>query len=90
MTPPSAPSAFAYAVWQVQRARVTFVNGQWQGDRALSDLHPDDDPLTCCPLVWDRLASAGADGWELVCGLLQPSPDNPDGVQHLYLKRPLP
>jgi hypothetical protein len=81
------PCAYAYMVWQVQMSRVTFANGLWQGARPLSALPPDDDPLVHCPFVWDRLAAAGADGWELVSALHQPSADAAQGTQLLYLKK---
>lgn len=45
--------------------RVTFVNGVWQGhDIPEGERRPED--VQACPLVWDYLNSAGADGWQLV------------------------
>lgn len=55
---------FKYRVCQTQMARVTFVNGRWQG---LQIENADADTLyNSCPMVWDYLAAAGRDGWELV------------------------
>jgi hypothetical protein len=45
-------------------ARVTFVNGRWQGLQIES---ADADTLyNSCPMVWEYLDAAGRDGWELV------------------------
>ena len=55
---------FSYRVCQTQMARVTFVNGRWQG---LQIDNADADTLyNSCPMVWDYLEAAGRDGWELV------------------------
>ena len=56
---------FKYRVCQVQMARVTFVNGHWQG----LQIHQGIDQAqlyNSCPMVWEYLDSAGRDGWELV------------------------
>lgn len=55
---------FKYRVCQTQMARVTFVNGRWQG---LQIEHADAEMLyNSCPMVWDYLEAAGRDGWELI------------------------
>lgn len=55
---------FKYRVCQTQMARVTFVNGRWQG---LQIENTDADTLyNSCPLVWEYLEAVGRDGWELV------------------------
>jgi hypothetical protein len=55
---------FRYRVCQTQMARVTFVNGRWQG---LQIENADADMLyNSCPMVWEYLEAAGRDGWELV------------------------
>ena len=57
--------AFKYRVCQVQMARVTFVNGHWQGLQIQEGI--DQAQLyNSCPMVWEYLDSAGRDGWELV------------------------
>jgi hypothetical protein len=57
--------AFKYRVCQVQMARVTFVNGQWQGLQVLENANPT-ELYNSCPMVWDYLEAAGREGWELV------------------------
>ncbi len=55
---------FKYRVCQTQMARVTFVNGHWQG---LQIENTDAGTLyNSCPLVWEYLDAAGREGWELV------------------------
>jgi len=55
---------FKYRVCQTQMARVTFVNGRWQG---LQIENADACTLyNSCPMVWEYLDAAGRDGWELV------------------------
>lgn len=55
---------FKYRVCQTQLARVTFVNGRWQG---LQIENADADMLyNSCPMVWEYLEAAGREGWELV------------------------
>ena len=74
---------FEYRVCQVQDSRVTFVNGEWAGRFPLNA----DDPVSSvesCSWVWDYLAEAGLDGWELVA-VNQPSPAAP--TTQLFLKR---
>jgi hypothetical protein len=45
-------------------ARVTFVNGRWQG---LQIENADMGTLyNSCPMIWEYLEAAGRDGWELV------------------------
>ena len=57
--------AFKYRVCQMQMARVTFVNGHWQGLQIQEGI--DQAQLyNSCPMVWEYLDSAGRDGWELV------------------------
>lgn len=55
---------YEYRVCQLQSSRVTFVNGAWQGGTSMDAT--TQEALDSCPLVWDYLASAGWDGWELV------------------------
>ena len=56
---------YEYRVCQLQNSRVTFVNGEWQGQKAI-DAAATAEALESCPWVWDYLASSGWDGWELV------------------------
>ncbi len=61
---------FKYRVCQVQSARVTFVNGHWQGLQVPVESGPA-GLLNSCPMVWEYLESAGRDGWELVAASRQ-------------------
>lgn len=58
-------SRFDYRTCMVQNARITFVNGRWQGK-----LPPTSEDATkalnSCPEEWEYLVGCGADGWELV------------------------
>ncbi len=56
---------FKYRVCQTQMARVTFVNGHWQGLQVPEESNPA-ELYNSCPMVWEYLESAGRDGWELV------------------------
>jgi hypothetical protein len=56
---------FKYRVCQTQAARVTFVNGHWQGLQVPEESNPA-ELYNSCPMVWEYLESAGRDGWELV------------------------
>lgn len=57
---------YAYRVCQTQQARVTFVNGAWQGQVPLAEAARSDDPYGGCLEVWVYLARAGEEGWRLV------------------------
>lgn len=80
---------FKYRVCQVQMARVTFVNGHWQGlqvpeNSNLSELY------NSCPMVWEYLDSAGRDGWELVTSAEQAishAPEVSNTTSLLFLKK---
>ena len=73
-----------YRVCQVQGARVTFVNGEWQGARPVNAVHADES-LQSCPLEWDFLRAAGDDGWALVS--VAPGIANDPDARILYLRR---
>src|SRR4051812_30764225 len=60
----SMQPSFEYRVCLVQDARVTFVNGSWQGAMPM-DLKNQKESLDSCPLEWEYLVKAGVDGWEL-------------------------
>lgn len=75
---------FEYRVCQVQEARVTFVNGKWQGKMDLSP-ELEQEALKSCSEVWEYLRQAGADGWELAGTASMPIKES--GYQLLYLKR---
>ncbi len=69
-----------YRVVQVQFSRVTFVNGQWDGQ-----VPPQNEKaLESCVYVWDYLNRAGADGWRLVQAV---STSESNSAQLLYLAR---
>ena len=61
---------FKYRVCQTQMARVTFVNGRWQGLQVPEEANPA-QLYNSCPMVWEYLESAGRDGWELVASAPQ-------------------
>jgi hypothetical protein len=61
---------FKYRVCQTQMARVTFVNGRWQGLQVAEETDPA-QLYNSCPMVWEYLESAGRDGWELVASAPQ-------------------
>lgn len=46
-------------------ARVTYVNGGWQGLQ-VPEVAGADTVFNSCPMVWEYLEAAGRDGWELV------------------------
>ncbi len=56
---------FKYRVCQTQMARVTYVNGQWQGLQ-VGEVPGAETLFNSCPMVWEYLESVGRDGWELV------------------------
>lgn len=56
---------FSYRVCQTEMARVSFVNGRWQGLQVAEHSNPT-ELYNSCPMVWEYLESAGRDGWELV------------------------
>jgi hypothetical protein len=79
---------FKYRVCQTQMARVTFVNGRWQGLQIES---ADAGTLyNSCPMVWEYLEAAGRDGWELVAAVPHATSDA-GGVSNvtnlLFLKK---
>jgi hypothetical protein len=73
-----------YRVCQVQGARVTFVNGEWQGVRPMNAANADES-LRSCSFEWDDLRAVGDDGWELV-SVAQGS-GNDANARILYLRR---
>lgn len=83
---------FKYRVCQVQMARVTFVNGHWQGLQVPEESNST-ELYNSCPMVWDFLDSAGRDGWELVTAAQQGTtfaPDMPNTTSLLFLKKETP
>lgn len=78
---------FEYRVCAMQNGRVTFVNGNWQGTIAPGAENPN-VALDTCPVVWEYLAEAGLEGWELSGAINQPLPDV--HLQTLFLKRERP
>lgn len=75
---------FKYRVCQTQAARVTFVNGRWQGLQVADEANPA-QLYNSCPMVWDYLESAGRDGWELVSAA--PHADAAGAASLLFLKK---
>lgn len=79
--------SFKYRVCQTQMARVTFVNGHWQGLQVPEDAEPA-QLYNSCPMVWEYLESAGRDGWELVAVAAQTDGiSSPNGANLLFLKK---
>ena len=79
--------AFKYRVCQTQMARVTFVNGHWQGLQVPEQSNPA-ELYNSCPMVWEYLESAGRDGWELVSVSSQIDGMSSPGVANLlFLKK---
>jgi hypothetical protein len=78
------PKTFKYRVCQTQAARVTFVNGRWQGLQVAEEAGPA-QLYNSCPMVWEYLESAGRDGWELVS--VVPQADAAGASHLLFLKK---
>jgi hypothetical protein len=67
--------------------RVTFVDGVWQGEDIPEAKRRQND-VEACPLVWDYLHRAGAEGWELVSVVETPNAaKGQPWVRTLFLKR---
>jgi hypothetical protein len=78
---------FKYRVCQTQMARVTFVNGHWQGLQVPEEADPA-QLYNSCPMVWEYLESAGRDGWELVTVASQTDGmGGPNAANLLFLKK---
>ena len=59
------PKTFKYRVCQTQMARITYVNGLWQGLQ-VPEVAGAEIVFNSCPMVWEYLEAAGREGWELV------------------------
>ncbi len=78
---------FKYRVCQTQMARVTFVNGHWQGLQVPEDVQPA-ELYNSCPMVWEYLESVGREGWELVAVSSQADSMNSSSTANLlFLKK---
>lgn len=73
-----------FRVCQVQGARVTYVNGEWQGARPIVAERVEES-LQSCSLEWDYLRAAGDSGWNLV-GVAQGIGADPN-ARIVYLSR---
>lgn len=68
-------------------ARVTFVNGHWQGLQVPEESNPA-ELYNSCPMVWEYLESAGRDGWELIAVTSQgDAVGGPNASHLLFLKK---
>ena len=76
---------FEYQVCNGINDRVTFANGAWLGEDIPESQRQQEDILAC-PLMWEFLARAGADGWELV-SVLETSLGKQVPVRTYFLKR---
>lgn len=63
---------FQYQVCYGVADRVTFANGIWLGADIPESKRRQEDVQTC-PLMWEFLAQAGAEGWELITVLETPT-----------------
>lgn len=78
---------FEYQVCYGLVDRVTFANGTWLGADIPESKRKQEDVLTC-PLMWEYLAEAGTNGWELVTILETPTGHKGDQkVRTYFLKR---
>lgn len=75
---------YEYQVCNVQQARVTFVNGAWQG-RVGPNEGNHEAALQSCQNVRDYLEAAGYDGWELTAAAAHQT--DQASYEVLYLKR---
>ncbi len=75
---------YEYQVCSVQQARVTFVNGAWQG-RVSPEAGGHEAALQSCPNTWDYLEAAGYDGWELTASVAHQT--DQASYEVIYLKR---
>ncbi len=77
------PNRYEYRVCQLQQAKVTFVNGEWAGNKPLDPARVEES-LAACSSTWDYLHDAGREGWELVAtNVAAQTPPR----ELLYLKR---
>lgn len=72
---------FEYLVVFVRNDRVTSANGHWQGEVEQGQ----EGDLASCPSLFEYLAEAGAQGWDLVA--VDPEET---GTAQLYFKRTHP
>jgi hypothetical protein len=68
------PKSYEHRVCDSVLDRVTFANGDWQGEPC-PESERRREHVETCPLVWDSLRDAGAEGWRLVHVLETPSAD---------------
>ena len=83
--PECMKATYEYQVCLVQQSRVTFADGAWAGE-VPQDQGDIQAAFNSCPAVWDYLARAGADGWELVAANSRTEAGG-QPVEILYLKR---
>ena len=80
---------FEYLVCQTQWGHVTFVNNEWQGTIHY-ETADQDAAYKSCPIIWEYLNRAGAEGWELVTAVVVTSTHS-EGYSHatnqLIMKR---
>ena len=67
-------------------ARVTFVNGHWQGLQVPEESNPA-ELYNSCPMAWEYLESCGRDGWELVAVTPQVESMGTNAANLLFLKK---
>lgn len=76
---------YEYQVCYGVADRITFTNGVWLGsDVPESERRAED--IESCPLMWEFLSRAGAEGWELISVLETPAVRG-GSVRTYFLKR---
>jgi hypothetical protein len=82
---PAPAKRFEYQVCYGIADRVTFANGTWLGADIPESKRKQKDLLSC-PLMWEFLGRAGAEGWELITVLETPA-GRTGNVRTYFLKR---
>ncbi len=82
---PTEAERFDYQVCYGVADRVTFANGTWLG-ADIPEAERRQEDIQTCPLVWEFLRGAGAQGWELVTVLESPA-GRGGTVRTYFLKR---
>ena len=78
---------FEYQVCYGVADRVTFANGEWLG-ADIPEAKRTQEDIQTCPLMWEFLSRAGAQGWELISLLETPAgPKGDQKVRTYFLKR---
>jgi len=82
----SESKRFEYQVCYGVADRITFANGIWLGADIPEEKRKAED-VQSCPLMWEFLNGAGAEGWELVTILETIAARGGGNVRTFFLKR---